>query len=69
MLLSFFYALLLGYAFINVPNYPTRVENRDSRVAYFENPLLRTPLSVENRGDTKYKLDIQMCKKKLIDQV
>ena len=51
------------YAFINVPNYPTRGENWDSEVVYFKNPLFHTPLSVENQGVAKYKSDIQMYKK------
>ena len=56
-------------AFINVPNYPVSGENRDSGVANFKNPLFHTPLSIENQGVAKYKLDIQMYKKKLINQV
>ena len=40
-----------------------RVENRESGVAYFKNPLFHTPLSIENQGVAKYKLDIQMYKK------
>ena len=55
--------MLFYYAFINVPNYPASEENRDSRVAYFKNPLFDTPLSVENQGVAKYKADIQMYKK------
>ena len=56
-------------AFINVPNYPMSGENRDSGVAYFKNPLFHTPLNIENQGVTKYKSDIQIYKKKLINQV
>ena len=62
MLLSFFMHFYYWYAATNVLNYPASGENQDSGVAYFKNPLIHIPPSVENQDVAKYKSDIQMYK-------